>query len=50
MERLAVMLLTLTVLFSSTCSANSFFKGLVGRWKEVSKTTVVAQNLSLKIW
>lgn len=46
MKRLSVLLLMFAVLLSGTCSANSFFKGLVGRWKQVSKTTIVAQNLT----
>lgn len=44
MRRLTFSLLALVVLGSGTCHANEFFKGLVGRWKEVSETTVTAGN------
>jgi hypothetical protein len=44
MRGLALSLLAVVVLGSGTCRANEFFEGLVGRWKEVSETTVAAGN------
>lgn len=40
MNRLSFVILALVALSSTTCYANNFFKGLVGRWKLVNETTV----------